>query len=44
MEEIRLKLLASAKEGSGLPSATEVINPREIILLERFADVIQVVA
>ncbi|MBT5551416.1 MAG: 3-deoxy-7-phosphoheptulonate synthase [Nitrospina sp.] len=42
MEEDGLKLLASAKEVSGLPIVTEVMNPREIDLVAKYADVIQV--
>ena len=42
MEEDGLKLLASAKEVSGLPIVTEVMNPREIDLVAQYADVIQV--
>ncbi len=42
MEEGGLKLLATAKEVSGLPIVTEVMNPREIDLVAKYADVIQV--
>jgi 3-deoxy-7-phosphoheptulonate synthase len=42
MEEDGLKLLAAAKEVSGLPIVTEVMNPREIDLVAQYADVIQV--
>ncbi len=42
LEEDGLKLLASAKEASGLPIVTEVMNPREIDLVAKYADVIQV--
>lgn len=42
MEEDGLKLLASAKEVSGLPIVTEVMNPREIDLVTQYADIIQV--
>ncbi|MBT3922955.1 MAG: 3-deoxy-7-phosphoheptulonate synthase [Nitrospina sp.] len=42
MEEDGLKLLASAKEASGLPIVTEVMNPREIDLVAKYADIIQV--
>ncbi len=42
LEEGGLKLLASAKEASGLPIVTEVMNPREIDLVAKYADVIQV--
>jgi len=42
MEEDGLKLLAAAKEVSGLPIVTEVMNPREIDLVAKYADVVQV--
>ena len=42
LEENGLKLLAAAKEVSGLPIVTEVMNPREIDLVAKYADVIQV--
>ncbi len=42
MEEDGLKLLLAAKEVSGLPIVTEVMNPREIDLVAKYADVIQV--
>ena len=42
LEEDGLKLLAAAKEVSGLPIVTEVMNPREIDLVAKYADVIQV--
>ena len=42
MEEDGLKLLAAAREVSGLPIVTEVMNPREIDLVAKYADVIQV--
>jgi 3-deoxy-7-phosphoheptulonate synthase len=42
MEEDGLKLLAAAREVSGLPIVTEVMNPREIDLVVKYADVIQV--
>ncbi len=42
LEEEGLKLLASAKEASGLPIVTEVMNPREIDLVAKYADVVQV--
>ncbi len=42
MEEDGLRLLASAKEASSLPIVTEVMNPREIDLVAKYADVIQV--
>ncbi len=42
LEENGLKLLAAAKEVSGLPIVTEVMNPREIDLVAQYADIIQV--
>lgn len=42
MEEDGLKLLADAKEASGLPIVTEIMNPREIDLVVKYADVLQV--
>ena len=42
LEEDGLKLLAAAKEVSGLPIVTEVMNPREIDLVAKYADIIQV--
>ena len=42
LEENGLKLLAAAKEVSGLPIVTEVMNPREIDLVAKYADIIQV--
>ena len=42
MEEDGLKLLAAAKEISDLPIVTEVMNPREIDLVAKYADIIQV--
>ncbi|MDC0206022.1 3-deoxy-7-phosphoheptulonate synthase [Nitrospinae bacterium] len=42
MEEDGLKLLAEAKEASGLPIVTEIMNPREIELVIKYADVLQV--
>lgn len=42
MEEEGLKLLAEAKKASGLPIVTEVMNPREVDLVARYADLIQV--
>jgi len=42
IEEDGLMLLAAAREVSGLPIVTEVMNPREIDLVAKYADVIQV--
>lgn len=42
LEEEGLKLLYEAKEETGLPIVTEVMNPREAELVARYADVMQV--
>ncbi len=42
MEEEGLKILSAAKEEFGLPYATEVMNPKEVELVERYADCLQV--
>ncbi len=42
MEEDGLKLLALAREETGLPIVTEVVNPRDVELVARYADVMQV--
>jgi len=42
LEEEGLKLLAEAKRQTGLPIVTEVMNPREVELVARYADVLQV--
>ncbi|PIQ96202.1 MAG: 3-deoxy-7-phosphoheptulonate synthase [Nitrospinae bacterium CG11_big_fil_rev_8_21_14_0_20_56_8] len=42
LEEEGLKLLAEAKAQTGLPIVTEVMNPREVDLVARYADVMQV--
>jgi len=42
MEEEGLKLLAEARQRTGLPIVTEVVNPRDIELVARYADVMQV--
>ncbi len=42
MEEDGLKLLALAREETGLPFVTEVMNPRELDLVAKYADVLQV--
>ncbi len=42
MEEEGLKLLAEAREITGLPIVTEVVNPRDVELVARYADVMQV--
>jgi 3-deoxy-7-phosphoheptulonate synthase len=42
MEEEGLKLLAEARELTGLPIVTEVVNPRDVELVSRYADVMQV--
>lgn len=42
MEEEGLKLLALAREKTGLPIVTEVVNPRDVELVAKYADVMQV--
>jgi len=42
MEKEGLKLLAMARNETGLPVVTEVMNPKDVDLVEAFADVIQV--
>lgn len=42
MEEDGLKLLALAREATGLPIVTEVVNPRDVELVARYADIMQV--
>jgi len=42
MEEDGLKLLVLAREATGLPIVTEVVNPRDVELVAKYADVLQV--
>ena len=42
MEEEGLKLLALAREATGLPIVTEVVNPRDVELVARYSDIMQV--
>jgi len=42
LEEEGLKLLALARKETGLPVVTEVVNPRDVELVARYADVMQV--
>ncbi|PLX87907.1 MAG: 3-deoxy-7-phosphoheptulonate synthase [Desulfuromonas sp.] len=42
MEEDGLKLLAEAREMTGLPIVTEVVNPRDVELVAKYADIMQV--
>ncbi|AMV73918.1 3-deoxy-7-phosphoheptulonate synthase [Desulfuromonas carbonis] len=42
MEEDGLKLLVQAREATGLPIITEVVNPRDVELVARYADIMQV--
>ena len=42
MEEDGLKLLAKAREASGLPIVTEVVNPGDVELVARYADILQI--
>ena len=42
MEEEGLKLLAKARNETGLPIVTEVVNPRDVELVARYSDIMQV--
>lgn len=42
LEEEGLKLLAKAREASGLPFVTEVINPETVELVAEYADILQI--
>ncbi|MBN2645143.1 MAG: 3-deoxy-7-phosphoheptulonate synthase [Desulfuromonadaceae bacterium] len=42
MEEDGLKLLDLARQETGLPIVTEVVNPRDVELVARYSDVMQV--
>ena len=42
LEEEGLKILAEARELTGLPFVTEVVNPRDIELVASYADMVQV--
>jgi 3-deoxy-7-phosphoheptulonate synthase len=42
MGEEGLKILAEARERTGLPVATELMDPRDIDLVARYADIIQI--
>jgi len=42
MEEEGLKLLSLAREETGLPIVTEVVNPRDVELVAKYSDIMQV--
>ena len=42
LEEEGLRLLAEAREETGLPVVTEVISPRDVELVSKYADVLQI--
>lgn len=42
LEEEGLKILAEAREQTGLPVITEVLGPRDVELVERYSDILQV--
>ena len=42
MEEDGLKILAAARQETGLPIVTEVVNPRDVELVAKYADIMQV--
>jgi 3-deoxy-7-phosphoheptulonate synthase len=37
-----LRILVRAREETGLPIVTEVVNPRDIELVEKYADMLQI--
>jgi 3-deoxy-7-phosphoheptulonate synthase len=42
MEEEGLKILAEARDKTGLPVVTEVMNPRDVLVVAKYADVLQI--
>jgi 3-deoxy-7-phosphoheptulonate synthase len=42
MEEEGLKLLVKARQKTGLPIVTEVVNPADVDLVEAYADILQI--
>jgi len=42
MEEDGLKLLAKAREKTGMPVVTEIVNPEDLDLVEAYTDILQV--
>ncbi|MDH5542549.1 MAG: 3-deoxy-7-phosphoheptulonate synthase [Nitrospinota bacterium] len=42
MAEDGLKLLAKAREATGLPIVTEVLNPRDLDLVYKYSDILQI--
>lgn len=42
LEEEGLRLLAAAREATGLPFVTEVVNPRDVELVAKYADMLQI--
>ncbi len=42
MEEEGLKILAGAREKTGLPVVTEVMNPRDVLIVAKYADMLQI--
>lgn len=42
LEEQGLKMLSRAKEETGLPIVTEVVDPRDVALVAEYADIIQI--
>ncbi len=42
MEEEGLRLLALAREASGLPIVTEVVNPLDVELVAKYSDILQI--
>ncbi len=42
LEQVGLELLAHAREQFGIPVVTEVVNPQDVELVSRYADILQV--
>jgi len=42
LEEVGLELLAKARERFGIPVITEVVDPHEVDLVSRYADILQI--
>jgi len=42
LEEVGLGLLAEAREHFGIPVITEVVNPQDVNLVSRYADILQI--
>jgi 3-deoxy-7-phosphoheptulonate synthase len=42
LEEEGLRILAAARQETGLPVVTEIVNPRDVDLVARYADMLQI--